>query len=217
MTMMAEYFCGRDEGYLILADARSEEPEITPFPLDPLFDEISEYFQHLIGAGGSEVGMSLQSIVQPVVERTREDELIWIIPHVILHYLPFHAIPTRDGILGFRNPVCYGPSASVLPLCRSGPRLSGKAVVTLGDPTGDLIYARREAMGVAETFDADLLVGERGTKQRLFSTLDTYKAVDIIHFACHGRVGAEDPFQSGVLLAPDPADRTRGPDLLSSG
>src|ERR1700751_5725751 len=150
MAVMAEYFCGRDEGYLMLATADSMEPSITMFPLDPLYDEVIAYFEYLLGEGEGGVGQLLRSVVQPIVERTQENELIWIIPYGILHYLPFHAVPTSDGILGLRNPVCYGPSASALRLCRQGPRLTGKAVVTLGDSTGDLTYARREAEGVAD-------------------------------------------------------------------
>lgn len=217
MAILAQYFFGRDEGYLFIADASGEDPVITRFPLRAVYDGIIDYLERLSGNGEIEVGEDLRTLVQPIVEHSIEDELVWIVPHQFLHYLPLHAIPTTEGFLGFRNPVCYTPSASVLPVCRRGPRIDGKAVITLGDPTGDLEYALREAERVAEMFHGELLRGGEATKQALFAALGEHDAVDILHLACHGSAGATDPLQASVLLAPDQADRDLGVDLLTAG
>jgi CHAT domain-containing protein len=217
MATLAQYFCGRDEGHLFIAGARGGDPWRTRFPLQAVYDEIDDYVAGLYGEGGAEAGEALRSLVQPIVERSVENEVIWIVPHGILHYLPFHAIPTTEGFLGFRNPICYTPSASMLPVCRRGPRLDGKAVITLGDPTGDLAYARREAESVAAAFHGELLPGRKATKQALFAALGKHDAVDILHLACHGRAGAKDPLQAGVLLAPDRANQDQNGELLTAG
>lgn len=217
MAVLAEYFCGRDGGYLFLAGVGSREPEVTTFPLHPLYDEVADYFGRVLGEGGGEPGESLRALVQPIVDGTREDEPVWIVPHGILHYLPFHALPTPEGTLGFRNPICYGPSASALAVCRNGPRLDGGTVVAAGDPTGDLAYARREAERVAEAFGGDVLLGAQATKRELLAALDRHEAVDVVHLACHGRAGAEDPFESGVVLAAEPGAERAGADFLSAG
>ncbi|QOZ09249.1 CHAT domain-containing protein [Bradyrhizobium sp. CCBAU 51765] len=216
MTLLAEYFCGRDEIYLFIASARRSNLHVTRFPLQPLYEEITVYLGKLLRAGSSEAGNALRSLVQPIIEHSNEDEVVCVVPYDMLHYLPFHALPTSEGILGFRNPVCYAPSASALSVCRGATRLGGNPVVVAGDPTGDLKYARREAESVAEAFHGTLLSGARATKKALFAELARYDAVDILHLACHGLAGAKEAMQSGIILAADPAsDELRG-ELLAA-
>lgn len=217
MAILAQYFLGRDEGYLFIVDASGGDPTVTRFPLAPVHDGMVHYLRGFTAGGEIEAGEALRTLVQPIVEHSKEDEVVWIVPHQSLHYLPFHAIPTTEGFLGFRNPVCYTPSASTLPVCRRGPRIDGKAVITLGDPTEDLAYARREAESVAEMFHGELLRGGEATKQGLFAALGKHDAVDILHFACHGTASAKDPLEASVLLSPDRANQEIGVDPLTAG
>lgn len=217
MAILAQFFCGRDEGHLFIADARGGDPLITRFPLKPIYAETIDYFASILTNGQSEAGEALRSLVEPIVEHSAEDEVVWIVPHSVLHYLPFHALPTKEGFLGFRNPVCYTPSASTMPFCRRGPRLDGKPVIALGDPTQDLRYARREAESVAEAFNGQSLLERKATKQRLFAELEKHEAVDILHLACHGQAGADDASQAGVLLAPNRAGLNVQPEMLTAG
>src|SRR4051794_30492659 len=85
-----------------------------------------------LGTSSSEAGIALRSLVQPIIEHSAEDEVVCIVPHGLLHPLPFHALPTSEGFLGFRNPVCYLPSASALPVCRRATRLGSNPVVVAG-------------------------------------------------------------------------------------
>ncbi|HEU4874788.1 MAG TPA: CHAT domain-containing protein [Pyrinomonadaceae bacterium] len=217
MAILAQFFCGRDEGHVFIADAKGGDPSITGFPLEPVVSETLDYFKGILEGGESEAGEALRSLVEPIVEHSAEDEVVWIVPHNILHYLPFHALPTKEGFLGFRNPVCYTPSASTLPVCRRGPRLDGKPVISIGDPTQDLRYARLEAERVAEAFNGESLLERKATKQRLFAELEKHEAVDILHLACHGQAGADDASQSGVFLAPDRISQNNEPDMLTAG
>jgi CHAT domain-containing protein len=216
MTVLAEYFCGREEVYLFIAGAHGGGLQVTRFPLQPLYEEIPAYLGRFLGESGGETGGALRSLVQPIVEHSVEDEVACIVPHGMLHYIPFHALPTSEGFLGFRNPVCYAPSASVLPVCRRATRLGGNPVVVAGDPTGDLKYARREAENVAEAFHGELLSGARATKKALYAALAKHEAVDILHLACHGRAGAKEAMQSGVVLAADPASDEPHGELLTA-
>ena len=220
MTVLAQYFCGRDTGHVFIADSRGGEPSVTTFPLEPLYDELSDYLGKISGEDGSgsgDAGDALRSLVQPIVEHSTEDELVWIVPHGLLHYLPFQAIATAEGFLGFRNPVFYTPSASALPICRRAPRLDGKPVIALGDPTGDLLYARREAQVVARDFGGTLLLDHEATKRGFLDALSQHEELDIVHFACHGSAGAKDPLQAGMLLASDRDDRDSSGEMLTAG
>ena len=217
MAILAQFFCGRDEGHLFIVDARGGDPLITDFPLEPVYAETADYFGEVLEKGEGEAGAALRSLIEPIVEHSAEDEVVWIVPHSILHYLPFHALPTKEGFLGFRNPVCYTPSASTLPVCRRGPRLDGKPVISLGDPTQDLRYARYEAESVAEAFNGESLLARKATKQRLMEELEKYAAIDILHLACHGQAGADDASQAGVFLAPNRANRDLEADMLTAG
>ena len=98
MAILAQCFCGNDEGYLFIAGARGGDPLITRFPLKPVYAETVDYLKGIVETGESEAGDALRSLVEQIVEHSTADEVVWIVPHSILHYLPFHALPTRKRV-----------------------------------------------------------------------------------------------------------------------
>jgi hypothetical protein len=79
----------------------------------------------------------------PVLEGAADGEplavsgdLLWIVPHDLRHYVPFHAVAFEGKLLIDRKPICYAPSSSVMKLCleRHTGRLDRALVV--GDTRG---------------------------------------------------------------------------------
>lgn len=115
MAILAQYFLGRDEGYLFITGAAGGTLEIIRFPLGAMNDGIVDYFKRLDEQGEQKAGEALKSLVQPIVEHSVEDELVWIVPHGILHYLPFHAIPTTEGFSDSAIPFVIHPAHRYCP------------------------------------------------------------------------------------------------------
>ena len=52
----------------------------------------------------------LGQLVEPILPYADENDIIWLVPHDALHYLPLHALKVEGRYLIERNPVCYTPS-----------------------------------------------------------------------------------------------------------
>ncbi|MFY1110231.1 MAG: CHAT domain-containing protein [Methanosarcinaceae archaeon] len=109
-------------------------------------------------------------------------ELI-IIPHGILHYLPFNAL--HDGKKWFieKYEIRFLQNASILELLAKKKVNSQKALV-VGNPTSNLEYAESEALSIAEKLNTKALIRDEATKT---SVLEELGKKGIIHLACHAK------------------------------
>ena len=82
-------------------------------------------------------------LVDPIRAWAAKGDLLWLVPHDVLHYLPFHALKLDGEPLVARHPIVYTPSASVMKYCQAKrthrPR---KRAVVLGDAQNDLPLLR---------------------------------------------------------------------------
>ena len=121
-----------------------------------------------------------------------------IVPHGLLHQVPFHALFDGERFLLERFEISYAPSARVYSLCQEqAPRRSGKALVmSVSDP---LIPAvEEEARAVARYLpDARVLSDEQATSDALRSASTD---CSIVHLACHGLFRADNPMFSSLKL-----------------
>jgi len=100
-----------------------------------------------------------------------------------------------------RFPVAYAPSAAVLGRLieqagRQGTNGASPALV-VGNPTGDLQYAEREAELVAKRFGITPCLGQAATRGRV---LDEIQDRAHVHLACHAHFDADEPLHSGLVL-----------------
>jgi CHAT domain-containing protein/tetratricopeptide (TPR) repeat protein len=219
--LLAEYYFTGD--LLTLFVVGPGIPGPVPEAIEYSRDDVMRFTRSAFGAdSGAEGGArpvfdeaEFQSLFRPFVaplfKYCRPGDLLWIVPHGFLHYVPLHAVEIDGQPLIARNPVVYTPSASVLPPCHdraAAQRREWATAAVLGDSRGDLPRARDEARAVAELFGAEAHVGGAATGSRLRELIAA--GPDVVHLACHGRFDAADVFQSGVLLAAGPA----APDAL---
>lgn len=162
---------------------------------------------------------NLQSPIQPLldaIEKTTEaGEIICIVPHSVLHHVPFPAFQMEDGFLIERNPIVYAPSASVLSqiLMREDGNFGDRAVV-VGNTRGDLPHAEQEAAALTALLGADPVPRHNATRRQLIEKLSAEKRLNILHLACHGYFDHEDALSSGILTAD--ADTGGKPVVLSA-
>jgi CHAT domain-containing protein len=143
-------------------------------------------------------------LLEPARSEIRGDRLV-IVPHGVLHYLPFSALRTPSGKWVVEEfSLSTLPSASVLRyLADKGVGASTRALV-MGNPDlgGDLAlpWAEREARMVGQRErEATVLVRGDATEAQAKKLLET---AGLIHFATHGELKESDPLSSAILLVP---------------
>lgn len=147
-------------------------------------------------------------LVAPVRPHIRGDRIV-IVPHDVLHYLPFGALRTTDGRWLLEHyTLATVPSAAVLKYLDGKTSGASDRVLAVGNPdVGDALalpYAEREARLVAGQYPAaTLLVRREATEARVKALLPM---AGIIHFATHGQLNEHDPLASAIRLTPEPPE-----------
>jgi CHAT domain-containing protein len=152
-------------------------------------------------------------LIEPLLEYIKDKDLIYIVPHQALHYLPFHAMKvTIDNqkqhlIEAFQ--VQYLPSASVLKYCQNN-NLYRKNKNEISNPLVFGTWAendikkhintiKTELNELSKLFQVEAIQGLNASKQCFIRKASQS---DMIHLACHGYfVSSEDSMSSsGILL-----------------
>lgn len=168
---------------------------------------LSAYHRELIQYPQYGTDQRWQQIARPLLEMLlpslEGSELVYLIPHGTLSYLPLHALRVNGDYLIDRFPIVYAPNAeSFFKVLRTtvnavGTRTVETALVA-GNPTFDLEYAEEETEWVASYFGVRPYIGREATKIRIRTELADK---DLIHLACHGFFHSFEPLQSGLLMA----------------
>ena len=145
------------------------------------------------------------------VRRLLHGERLLIVPHDVLHYLPFTALRSPRGRWLVEDyTLATLPSASVLKYL--GDKGGGEArPVAVGNPdlgpALELRYAGREARAIGEHFPgARVLLRADATEARVKALAGE---AGLLHFATHAQLDEQEPLASALLLAPDGADDGR--------
>jgi tetratricopeptide (TPR) repeat protein len=118
-----------------------------------------------------------------------------IVPTGPLHSTAWSVLPSCVG-----RPIAVSPSASLWRTAASGGASNGYASVALAAGP-ELVGARSEARRVATLYGTTALVDGDATTAAVLSSMD---GADLVHLAAHGKLAAEHPLFSYLLLADGP-------------
>ncbi len=143
-------------------------------------------------------------LIQPIDDKI-ESRKITIVPHGVLHYLPFNALYRGHDFLIDHYTVRVLPSASVMQFLdketEGAASLLALGNPDLGNPDYDLPFAQDEAINVASKIkNSKVLLRKNATESAVKKDGAHFK---YLHFASHGNFDAVDPLSSGLLLAKD--------------
>ncbi len=124
-----------------------------------------------------------------------------IVPHGLLHYLPFHALHDGEQYLVERFAISYAPSAALYDICRARRPRHTSALVLAHSAGGTLPFVRTEAAAIAAVTGGT--VYEEGAATR--ALLETAgRRAGLLHIAAHGRFRPDAPLFSCIELADGP-------------
>jgi CHAT domain-containing protein len=136
-------------------------------------------------------------LVAPIRRFLRAGHLI-VVPHDVLHYVPFAALLDGDRYLIDDFVVSYAPSASVHHFCRTRRADGGAGSLILGVPDAATPHIVDEVEAVAAALpDSRLFLGEAASEETLrqFGPKSRF-----VHIATHGLFRYDNPMFSSVQL-----------------
>jgi CHAT domain-containing protein len=138
-----------------------------------------------------------QMLLEPVESRIGLRGIV-VVPHDILHYVPFHALFDGSAYTIERREVSYAPSASVLEQCLRTHRRPFDRALFVGVPDEEIPRVRDEVLALSKLFqDPTTLIGEAATRA---AVRDGAKDADLLHLACHGKFRPDNPLFSALRL-----------------
>jgi CHAT domain-containing protein len=132
------------------------------------------------------------------------EELI-VVPHLLLHQIPFAALPIQDpeyGYLGDKFLIRYTPSCQVLEFCKQrGEVTENFTYGTVEDATNDLPFASFEGEQIAQLHQ---ISSERRLRGSSRATRDNYRQlaqkVQVLHSCHHAESCLDEPLNSQLKL-----------------
>lgn len=184
------------------------------FQLDKLTYEpgyLRAHRHHLKEATNHYLEQLYHEVFSPLRDKIANNSRLIIVPHGVLHYLPFHALYDGTNYLIDRFEISYAPSAAVLKLCRTRSAQRQKAdcngaanepyrqMVSLGLPDQDAPHIEDEIRMVSALFpDAIMLLDGAATCENLFRYAPGAR---FLHLSSHGVFRRDNPMFSFLKLA----------------
>lgn len=147
-------------------------------------------------------------LIHPL-SRAITNQNVTIVPHGILHYLPFNALFTGDEYVVDKYNIRLLPSASVMKFLKKDQKGQKGTLLALGnpdlgDPQYDLPGAQTEAVAISKQISgAKVLVRGQATESAVKQNGAGFR---YLHLASHGTFDPEKPLSSALLLSKDSAN-----------
>ena len=161
------------------------------------------FAEPLLAAAAHHLEELYRQTLAPVADALTRPHLV-IVPHGILHYLPFHAlkdgtINNRDSWLIDRFTISYAPSAGIFAVCNRRKANSSGRSLLMGVSDKNAPWIKQEIGMVAKTVpEPDVYIGEQATTEVLTTR---GRSSRLIHIATHGIFRRDNPMFSSVRLA----------------
>src|SRR5262249_37083975 len=133
-----------------------------------------------------------------IAARIKTPRLV-VIPHGILHLLPFHAFFDGESYLIDKFDISYAPSASVLKYCFEKEEFHCDTASLLGVADQQAPFVEAEVASIAGLFpQATVLLNEAATREAF--TASAANVASFVHIAAHAVFRQDNPMFSGFKL-----------------
>jgi tetratricopeptide (TPR) repeat protein len=158
---------------------------------------VDRHMEHLTRLTQRVLGSLYEELVAPLGPLPGQQK-ITIIPHGLLHRVPFHALFDGRAYLIERFEVSYAPSATVFSLCQRkvARSLKRSLVMSVSDPL--IPNVTDEARAVASHLPgSEVLADGQATTE---AVREKAPGCGILHLACHGMFRVDNPMFSSLRL-----------------
>lgn len=209
--LVVQYFCLATK--VLVYGIRKEwtAPKVLSLPLlyTDLIDCADLFFTSQYGSVRSMMDNDLEEqwqifhiLLTPIENWAQENDIIYFVPHAILHRFPLHTLKLSDGkYLIERYPVSYAPSLSLLSykmITLNGYLTWNDQPTIFGDSRNNLDFAKQEAVAIADLLHTKPYLGEEVTKPKIKEALTNSGTV---HICCHGELVGHDGWEYGMQIA----------------
>ena len=171
--------------------------QLGKFHLQPSY--LKKHAASLIAATKHHLQKLHSLLIAPISQALGNIKRLIIVPHQMLHYVPFHALLDEENYVIDKYAVSYAASASVLRICRSRKATGGSGrdlILAVADSLTPHINDEVEALRKLLP-DADIFVGEEAGEDKLRKYAPS---AGKIHIAAHGVFRADNPEFSSLRL-----------------
>jgi tetratricopeptide (TPR) repeat protein len=144
-----------------------------------------------------------KDMISPVEKDIQTRNLI-IVPHGVLHKVPFAALSDGKQYMADKYSLSILPAASVIEYVVKKRKTSKSNILALANPKTDYVpldFAEVEGENISKLFSGrEVYTLDKATESIAKSKSSTF---NVIHFASHGQFNEKQPLQSGLLLAKD--------------
>lgn len=159
---------------------------------------VSRHSAALLDLSHRYLGRLYDALIRPLELDLRTQDLV-VVPHGLMHALPFHAFWDGSSYLLDSRQVTYAPSAGVFKACLDRSRAGAGRPLVVAVPDQGLPWVRTEAEVVGSLLPgARVLMGESATCQAV-ARLAPHTA--LLHLASHAQFRGDNPFFSAIRLA----------------
>ena len=150
------------------------------------------------------VNDKLQATLMDGVINHIKTQKIYIVPHGILHYLPFQTLIYKSNYLIEKYQIGYIPSATALKYVLAKRKEKSANLLALGNPELDtaqmqLPFAEKEVQSLKTIYPAaQVLIGEDASESNFKKQAGVH---DILHVASHGEFNSDTPLLSCLRLS----------------
>lgn len=173
--------------------------QLSKFRLGP--DFVKVFAQQLRTATETHLRELYTVLVAPIRDRLRASHLI-IVPHDVLHGVPFHALFDGGRFLIDDFTVSHAPSSSVYRLCRTKHENPGGGALIMGVPDSRAPFIADEIQAVASVLpESTVFLGSEATADQLRAHSAERQ---FVHIAAHGLFRRDNPMFSSISLGDGP-------------
>lgn len=152
----------------------------------------------LLGAVNNRLHELYRQLIEPVARWLAGTHVV-VVPHGILHCLPFHALRDEASYLIDRFSISYAPSAAIYSVCERRRAGSSGPALLMGVRSSQTPCVENEIRAVAAVVpDPDVRLGSDATSRALAEVGPLSR---LIHVATHGTFRRDNPLFSSFRLA----------------
>ena len=217
-TALLEYFVGFEDRFIFVVTKEKILVVRLKVDSEKLFQKIKEFRDRVVEGITLDrlftktyerpISELYEILIQPIEGEISGKKHLVIVPHGMLHYLPFQALLSKTGKYLIESfTISYLPSASVLKYARLNNKGNRTELFAAGNPATELAplpAAEEEVRELSTLFRKKLvLTGKDATKTSVKGQSPKY---DLLHFSTHGEMIESEPLRSNLRFAPSGGD-----------